>query len=275
MTSTDERPNVNYGARAAALANEILRTEVGSGLHGLALAGTDDHDEMGIFVEPPANVFGLKYGKDQQRESYVSRTQPEGVRSGPGDTDYTCYTLRKYLQLAVKGNPTMLLPLFAPDDKVIVTTDVGDRLRRIRHLFLSEEAVIRFLSYMHAQHERMLGYGKRNRLPNRPELVEKYGFDTKYASHALRLAWQGEEIAVHGTLTLPVSDVRREIILDVKTGKYDQEFVSKLIIAAAEHINLLRDKKLLAVPPTPDLEVINNFATTAHLQHWKMKGYLS
>lgn len=50
-----------------------------SGVHGVAIAGTDDHDEMGVFVEPPTHVIALH----RQVNHYVFRTQPEGARSGP------------------------------------------------------------------------------------------------------------------------------------------------------------------------------------------------
>jgi len=63
---------------------------------------------------------------------------------------------------------------------------------------------------MESQHERMLGGGKRNRVPVRPELIEKHGWDVKYGSHALRLALQGYEIASQGNLTLPLPDPERE-----------------------------------------------------------------
>ena len=48
-----------YGDRGAALAGEILRTVVGSGVHGIAIPGTDDHDEMGVYIEPPEVVLGI------------------------------------------------------------------------------------------------------------------------------------------------------------------------------------------------------------------------
>lgn len=47
-------------------------------------------------------------------EHWVERTQPEGARSGPGDLDLVAYNLRKYLRLALKGHPTVLLLLFVP-----------------------------------------------------------------------------------------------------------------------------------------------------------------
>jgi hypothetical protein len=82
-------------------------------VHGIAIAGTDDHDEMGVFVEPPERVLGLVGPVPH----YVFRTQPEGARSGPGDVDLVLYSLRKYLRLATKGNPTALLPLYAPPSR--------------------------------------------------------------------------------------------------------------------------------------------------------------
>lgn len=72
--------NVEYGDRDVALPNEILRSVVGSGVHGIAIAGTDDHDEMGIYIEPPEYVLAVEI----HRQDYVWRTQPEGVRSGAG-----------------------------------------------------------------------------------------------------------------------------------------------------------------------------------------------
>jgi uncharacterized protein len=58
-----QRPNVEYGDPAVALPNEILRSVVGSGVHGIAIAGTDDHDEMGVCIEPPERVVGLVPGQ--------------------------------------------------------------------------------------------------------------------------------------------------------------------------------------------------------------------
>lgn len=75
---------------------------------------------------------------------------------------------------------------------------------------------------MHSQHERMLGQSKRN-VPNRPELIEKYGRDLKYGSHALRLAHQGYEIAGTGHLTLPMPPAERERVLAVKRGEVPRD----------------------------------------------------
>lgn len=92
----------------------ILRGLVGSTVHGLSNPGTGDRDEMGVCVEPPEYVIGLR-----RFEHCVARTQPEGHPSGPGDVDLTVYGLRKFCRLAAKGNPTVLLLFFVTGADVL------------------------------------------------------------------------------------------------------------------------------------------------------------
>ncbi len=255
--------NVEYGDASVALPNEILRSVVGSGVHGIVIPGTDDHDEMGVYIEPPEYLLGI----EEHREDYVWRTQPEGVRSGHGDTDLILYSLQKYLRLAIKGNPTVMLPLFAPEESLIIVTPLGEELRAMKGLFLSQLAVERFLGYMHSQHERMLGQSKRD-VPNRPELIEVYGWDVKYGSHALRLAHQGYEIASTGVLTLPMPDAERERVLAVKRGEVPREEVSAEIAALEAKVRDLLDTGRTPLPETADFAAITAWAVDAQRRHW-------
>lgn len=255
--------SVEYGDRDVAIAGEILRSVVGSGVHGIAIAGTDDHDEMGVYIAPPDHVLG----PEDHRQDYIWRTQPEGARSGPGDTDLVMYSLSKYLRLAIKGNPTALLPLYAPEDQLITVTELGSELRGMRQKFLSCQAVERFLGYMYSQHQRMLGQSKRN-VPNRPELIEKYGWDVKYGSHALRLAFQGLEIAATGTLTLPMPDTERRRVLAVKSGKVSRAEVSAEISSLEEQVRSLLDTGRAPLPEHASTTDITTWAVSAYQRQW-------
>jgi predicted nucleotidyltransferase len=273
---------VEYGDRSTALDNEILRTTVGSGVHGIAIAGTDDHDEMGIFIEPPEMVVGLAgYSYPAKRivlggdsadagmPNYVWRTQPEGDRSGPGDTDLVMHSLRKYLRLAVKGNPTALLPLFAPLPDVLHINGYGHQLRGMRHAFLSQHAARRFLGYMHSQHERMMGRDKQRLVPNRPELIEQYGWDVKYGSHALRLALQGQQIIVEADLTLPMPEHQRQEVLAVKRGEVPREEVDRRITTIEHDLTALLDEGKTPLPVDANVARISDWAEQTHINWWR------
>jgi hypothetical protein len=234
-------------------------------VHGIAIEGTDDHDEMGVFVEPPEQVMGMA----EPSEHYVFRTQPEGARSGPGDTDLVMYSLRKYLRLALKGNPTALLPLYAPPGDVVTLTPLGAELRELAPALLSVHAVRRFLGYMDAQRRRLQGDGPRRRVPNRPELVARYGYDVKYASHALRLAYQGLEVGRDGRLTLPMPERERERVLRVKRGDVPvlDEVLAEIAAVQGQVEELLAAGRS-PLPAEPDLATIGPWSIGAHRRHW-------
>jgi uncharacterized protein len=264
---TDTLRNTEHGDPLVARGGEILRTEVGSGLHGIAIAGTDDHDEMGVFIEPPACVIGLAGPMDH----YVWRTQPEGHRSHHGDTDLVMYSLRKYLRLATAGNPTVLLPLFAPTESVYATSELGEELRGLAGAFLSRRAVERFIGYLDGQVERLLGQGRRG-MPNRPELVEAHGYDVKYASHALRLGLQGLEIAEHGRLTLPMREADRERVLRVKSGGVADldEVLADIDAVRARILDALASGRT-PLAAGPDTDRISAWSVSAHQRHWESR----
>jgi predicted nucleotidyltransferase len=66
---------------------------------------------------------------------------------------------------------------------------------------------------------------EKTRNVKRQELEAKFGFDTKHASHLVRLFIQGKEILTQGTLTVYLKDEDREFVKDVRAGKYSFEFI--------------------------------------------------
>jgi hypothetical protein len=272
--STDIRPNVNVGDQDVALGNEIVRTVVGSGVHGMAIPGTDDHDEMGVYIERPEQVMGLM----PTAEHYVSRTQPDGVRSGPGDTDLTIYSLRKFMRLATAGNPTILTLLYAPEAAVLIRSSLGDELRRLAPQIASAKAGWRFLGYLDGQRERMTGGGNQARVPNRPELIEAHGYDTKYASHAIRLGLQGIELMLSGALRLPLRGNDLAMCMEVKRGEVDFiEALRRVDYIREQLAKIMDDQPLLDrhLRPEPDMGTINDWMVFAHEEHWKRAELLS
>jgi uncharacterized protein len=248
----------------------ILRATVGSTLHGLHHGGQDDRDEMAVFTEPPEYLLGLARARGMRGglygfEHFVERTQPEGVRSGPGDLDLVAYSLRKYMRLALKGHPTILLLLFAPEEMVLVQTGLGRELRALAPAILSQKAGRGYLGYLHGQKERLLGARGQKRV-NRPELVDAHGYDTKYAMHAARLGYQGLELVESGRLSLPMPEPERSRVMAIRLGERSFEEAVAEIDEVEER--LAEAVERTSLPPEPDRERVDAFLVDAYRRAW-------
>ena len=255
--------------RSIVHAATILRGTVGSTVHGLHQEDQDDRDEMAIFVEPPDFALGLRLAKSGRRwrafEHYVERTQPEGARSGPGDLDLVTYSLRKWLRLALAGNPTVLLLLFSPADSLTVLTARGAALRDMSDAIVSGQAGPRYLGYLRTQKDRLLGIRGQKRV-NRPELIAAHGFDTKYAMHVVRLAYQGIELMTTGKLTLPMAEPARSLIMSIRRGEWSESEV----LAEISQVELRLEQAVSAtsLPQTPDYDRVDRFIVESYREAW-------
>lgn len=238
----------------------ILRCEAGSTVLGLS-TGSGDRDELGICVEDPEYVIGLK-----RFEQYVYRTAADGERSGPGDLDLTVYSLRKWCSLALKGNPTIITMLFVPDSACMVLTPTAEALRDLSWAFASRQAGNAFLGYMQQQRQRLMGErGQRN--VKRPELEAAHGYDTKYAGHIMRLGYQGIEYLRTGSISVPMHATEREAVLAVRNGEVDlNEVLSRTGYLEAELKELLDSSPL---QPEPDFDAVNDFLVEAYGGRWE------
>ena len=261
MVKGDSRPNVdNAKHRAVAEPNTVLLGLVGSTVHGVTVDSADDRDEMGICIEPPEYIAGLRVF-----EQWVYRTQPEGGRSGPGDVDRTVYSLRKWCRLALAGNPTVMLLLHVPDDQCTIIEDPGRELRANKQWFASRRAGRAYLGYMQRQRDRMTGERGQMRV-NRPELIERHGYDTKYAGHVLRLGYQGIEFLESGRLTLPMRERERSRVLDVRNGLVSFEEVLVEADDLQRRLELLLGESPL--PEHADVAAVNVFLADAYRAWW-------
>lgn len=247
--------------REVAEKNEIIRIVNGSKLYGTNVDSSDD-DFMAVFLEPAESVF--MRGK---METVQLRDKPTGVRSEAGDVDCTSYSLRHFAKLAAGGNPSVLTLLSAPDSAVVSETEIGAALRTpgMQQRFASKLAYPRFRGYMQRQKERLLGE-RNGHMPKRPELVEKYGFDTKYANHVIRLGLQGTEFLTFGYMTLPMPEDEVSLLLRVRNGEFSFQETVEMIERVEGMLEAAGSKSLL--PDEPDYEGITSFLRESHEEFW-------
>jgi predicted nucleotidyltransferase len=248
----------------------IIRVPAGSTVLGLNVPGKDDRDEVGVCIEDIEGVVGFS-----EFEQYIYRTATE--RSGkhdepsaPGDLDLTIYSLRKFLRLAMQGNPQIVQVLFVPSPLWVSGNAIGSQLQELSSLIISRKAGFRYLGYMESQKQRLMGERGQKKV-NRPELEEKFGYDTKYAMHILRLGFQGVELLTTGRLHLPLPEETRKFVYSVRLGEVPLQDV---LTKAGELERELKD--LLTSAPIreePDRAAIEAWMIDRYFEYWKARRF--
>jgi uncharacterized protein len=233
----------------------------GSELHGAKMGATDDLDLYGVFLDPPSVVLGIV-----PRTHFVWSTASDERRNGPDDIDVTLYSLRRWAQLAAKGNATALHFLFA--DATATSSDEWRMLQARRELFLSRQSAAQFLGFAGNQLRRITGEKGRGSKGRRPEYEGVFGYDTKAAMHCLRLYLECIELMRAGTITLPRPE--RDYLIDVRSGEWTLEHFMR----EAERLRLEAEQAAIEtkLPDAIDAGAISSLLAEVFLQGWMSIG---
>lgn len=178
----------------------ILKVRTGSHCHGTELPTSDD-DILGICIPDKHYFLGIK--------------EFEQFEDKPNDT--VIYGIEKYFKLATKGNLSALNILFVRQKDVVYMDPYGEVLRSIKHEFLSMKVIDCVFGFVKSQvHKMGRSHGD---CGNRKDLVDKYGYDTKFAYHAVMLTNIGIELLKSNTYQpyRPVHE--RTHLKEIRVGK--------------------------------------------------------
>ncbi|EPQ73149.1 nucleotidyltransferase domain-containing protein [Mycobacterium marinum] len=103
-----------------------------------------------------------------------------------------------------------------------------------------------------------------------PELIEIYGFDTKFAYHAVRLGIQGVELLTTGRITLPIPEPSRSWLHDLRLGKINKQTV-------LDYLDALRNELVARtvsadLPDQCDHDRLNRWLVSTYQQWWDAHG---
>lgn len=267
----------------------FLVKEVGSSAHGTNIDTSSDRDLMGVCFQPAEYLLGLLsfdqyiYRTAEVRERYEvgSDQRKHGGQppSQPGDTDLVIYSIQKYLRLAIGGNPSILAflfsPLRCPEFEISYSynpqqVNWGEGLENLAKDIASKQAGAKFLGYLRAQKERMLGQRGQMRV-TRTHLIELYGYDVKYAMQAIRLGLQGIEFMNTGRLTLPMPVDIANSLKGVRRGELTFSEVIDWIDQLEEELKRAIDSSSL--PRTVNSANINRWLVESQTGYfeWRQK----
>lgn len=230
----------------------------GSELHGAKVRDTDDLDIYGIYLEPPELVIGL-----ERSDFYVWSTAGNERRNGPNDIDVCLYSLRKWVGLAAKGNPTALHFLFA--HTYAPQSESWHQLLKHREAFLSRQAASQFRGFADAQLRRLQGIGT-GKKGQRHELIGEHGYDIKAAMHVIRLLNEGIELMKCGAITLPRPE--KDLLITIRAGKYGS-LDRVLELAKSLFGELKKAEAASSLPESANRREISKLVSSTYLQHWR------
>ena len=202
--------------------NIIYLTLSGSIGYGTNLDHSDI-DLRGVTIERKENIYGF-----QNFEQFEDT-----------GTDTVIYGLKKFVSLALKGNPNILELLGTKDEHIIYMNKYGETLRKNKELFLSKRIINTFGNYATAQLRRLQNALARDQYPQ--EEKEKHILAT-VNSQMNHFSSNYTEFP-EGSINLYIDksnkqDKETEILMDINIDKYPlRDFAS----IYSEMSNIVRD----------------------------------
>ena len=144
-----------------------------------------------------------------------------------------------------------------------MSTPAGEELRTLAPAFVARSTGRAFLGYLTNQRRGLTG--ERHATRTR-ELSKLHGYDTKYAMHALRIAYQGIELLSTGRITLPVPEPERSELRSVRNGELALDDVLERIDAATVQLEELATDA--SIPAKPEVARVDEFLVRTYRAAW-------
>ncbi|MHC4370404.1 MAG: nucleotidyltransferase domain-containing protein [Planctomycetota bacterium] len=267
MSSTIQRLTKQQKIRPPSWLPDNVRYEtvMGSNCYGVS-TDDSDWDMVGFYVPPKDVVFphlaGIIPGFGRQQQKFVCYQQHHvRVEEERKTYDLNSYNIVHYFHLCMDNNPNMIDSLFVPRECIIHSSKISEMVREKRRMFLHKGAWHRFKGYAYAQLHKM---GNKKPEGKRLAIVEKFGFDVKFAYHLVRLLGEIEQILTEGDIDLRRN---REHLKAIRRGDVAEADIRKWA-AEKEHTLEKVYNESNVIPYKPDEEAIKQLLLDCLEEHF-------
>jgi predicted nucleotidyltransferase len=174
--------------RAQIEQNTILLCKSGSHAYGLATEASDV-DYKGVFIASPEYFYGFRTIEQKDGGGQDGNDPESGLfpflSNQSTQVDCVIYEVRKYIQLLLNNNPNILEMLFQPEESIIYSTSLAQKLIDTRYSFLSKKVKYSLAGYAYSQLKRIETH--RSWLlnpPSAPPKLEDYGLTNEWKAVA-------------------------------------------------------------------------------------------
>lgn len=201
----------------------MYETMMGSVAYGVS-SDASDVDVYGfcipskdiIFPHLAGNIAGFStqvQGFDQFQQHHINEKDHGKV------WDLNIYSIIKYFRLVMENNPNMIDSLFTAPNMVLTSTKISNMVRDQRRMFLHKGSWHKFKGYAYSQMHKMK-IKEPDPDSKRFEMIQKFGYDVKFAYHVVRLLDEVEQILVEGDIDLMRN---REQLKSIRRGEWKME----------------------------------------------------
>lgn len=233
----------------------LFNCVVGSTAYNLTTA-TSDKDYRRVVTPTDMSYF---FGLDNFDVGNVVTTK---------ENDNVDYSLKKFVNLAMKCNTVMLEMLFAPEDCML---EVHPLFKQYfvdnRFKFLSKNLYHVVKGYAHAEYRRALGETTGTLGTRRKEDLEKLGYSPKNASHCLRLLLSAEHALLDGDFPVRWDGQVKKLLMNVKLGVLNVDYFKNFFDVGMASLEAAKIKSNL--PEEIDREYFNKLLTDFYLEFFR------
>lgn len=214
----------------------LLKGIVGSTAYGLDTEDSDI-DYAGLYAVDTVQLHGLR----EPTDSLVYK-----------NPDTTLHEAKKWCQLALKCNPSVLELLWLPDELYTVRTGLGHKLIGIRQSFLSRGYVRNaYLGYATQQLKKIETRGDGSFSAQTRKRTAKHG------RHLYRLLMQGYQLYTTGTMDVRLTNVQRSVAFLWGTRVQDGDLrAAKEMIQEYEEMFNEAYEKHCVLPENPETDKV-------------------
>lgn len=244
--------------------NTHYEVMMGSIAYGVS-EDTSDVDVYGFCIPPKDVIFPhlrgeiLGFGKQINRFEQYQQHHVED-KEARKDYDISIYSIIRYFQLVMENNPNMIDSLFVPHRCVLHITKVGNMVRDQRKSFLHKGCWHKFKGYAYSQMHKM---DIKEPEGKRKEMIEKFGYDVKFAYHVVRLLNEVEQILIEGDLDL---ERNREQLKSIRRGEWKVEEIREYFSKKEKELESVYLSSKL--PYGPDEEKIKSLLLVCLEEHY-------
>ena len=223
--------------------------------------GIDDIDLVGVFFGPADFYIGLGNALKSSIEHKVLLDNKY----------YDCvfYEFRHFMSMLLRGNPNIVPTVWViPDHIIMMHSGFNEVVENRRHFLGKQSLRDAFTGYarkceldMDPSRQAYEGYmGEK-----RKAVVNKYGFDTKNASHAVRLLTMCKEALETGSMNV-YRTKDRELLIDIKQGKFKKDEITLMAKSILKEVDIAYDEYSF-LPNFGNLTLANDIVKRILKQH--------